>query len=212
MSDLIALTENKEIVYASFILRSSWLEPVGLPSLEQWQECGAFLKKAKGAVHFWIGDWLNYGEKRWGEKYLEAIEATGYDYGTLRNDKWIAARVDLSRRRDKLTFDHHATIADLEPEEQDRLLTEAEEKKLDNKLFRNYVSQQQLGYNPQVLVKNKEQTIESIIHINDQLLEELENHNFDALANNERNLLFSQLKRTKQAIEKIFIRYGGENP
>ena len=38
-------------------------------------------------MHFWIGDWLNYGERKWGEKYKEALEKTGYDYQTLRNDK-----------------------------------------------------------------------------------------------------------------------------
>lgn len=211
MSDLVAVTENKEIVYASFILQKSGLEPIGTPSLEQWLECGEFLKRAKGAVHFWIGDWLNYGEKRWGEKYLEAIEATGYDYGTLRNDKWVAARVDLSRRHDKLSFDHHATVADLEPDEQDRLLTEAEKQNFDSKPFRNYVSQQQLGYNPGALVKNKKQTVESITHINDQLLELLENYNFDELTSEERDLLFSQFKKTKTAIEMVFGRYSSKN-
>lgn len=212
MNDLVSVTENKEIVYASFVLKSNGLEPLGMPSFEQWLECGEFLKKAKGAVHFWIGDWLNYGEKRWGEKYLEAIEKTGYEYGTLRNDKWVAARIDLSRRRDKLSFDHHVTVADLEPEEQDRLLIEAEKQNLDTKPFRNYVSQQQLGYNPKALVKNKEQAIEIIIHINNQLLEELENCNFDELANDDIDLLLSQLKRTKEVIEKVFIRYRSESP
>lgn len=211
MSDLVK-TENKETIYASFVLRNSGLEPLGTPSLEQWLECGKFLRKAKGSVHFWIGDWLNYGERKWGEKYLEAIEVTGYDYQTLRDDKWVSARIDLSRRRDNLSFDHHRTVADVEPDEQDRLLTQAEEKKLDSKSFRNFVNQQEFGYNPGALVKNKEQAIESIIRINDQLLEELENYNFDALTNDEKDLLLSQLNKTKQVIEEIFIRYGGENP
>jgi len=38
---------------------------------------------------------------------------------SLRNNKWVADRVELSRRRDNLSFAHHAEVAKLEPDEQD---------------------------------------------------------------------------------------------
>jgi hypothetical protein len=54
------------------------------------------------AVHFWIGDWLNYGEQKWGEMYTQALDATEFDYGTLRDDKWISSKIQLSDRSDNL--------------------------------------------------------------------------------------------------------------
>jgi hypothetical protein len=52
-------------------------------------------------VHWWLGDWLIYGEKHFGgTKYQEAMEKTGFKYGTLRNDKYVAQKV--SYRYDKL--------------------------------------------------------------------------------------------------------------
>jgi hypothetical protein len=72
-----------------------------------------------------VGDWLQYGATRWGEKYSEAARITGYDVKTLRNIAYVAKRFDLSRRRDKLGWSHHAEVAALEPHEQDRWLDRA---------------------------------------------------------------------------------------
>src|SRR5712675_1965992 len=76
----------------------------------QWTECGKFLWQLHGASLFWLGDWLNYGESNWGEKY-ELAEQTGYDQGTLRNAVFVCKSIDLSRRRDKLPYSHHAEVA-----------------------------------------------------------------------------------------------------
>src|SRR5205085_9690691 len=76
-------------------------------------------------VQFWIGDWLNYGQKVWGKKYEEALEKTGLDYQTLRNYKWVAASVPLSLRRDKLSYHHHKEVANLDSEKQAYLLEKA---------------------------------------------------------------------------------------
>lgn len=44
-----------------------------------------------------LGDWIRYGNTRWGEKYREARRITGYDVQSLRN---FAPEVS-SRRRSK---------------------------------------------------------------------------------------------------------------
>lgn len=75
--------------------------------------------------NWWVGDWLQYGATRWGEKYSEAARITGYDVKTLRNIAYVAKRFDLSRRRDKLTWSHHAELAQLKPNEQDGWLDRA---------------------------------------------------------------------------------------
>ena len=49
--------------------------------------------------------------------YSQALEATEYEEGTLRNDKFISGKFELSRRRENLSHSHHAEVASLEPEE-----------------------------------------------------------------------------------------------
>ena len=70
------------------------------------------------ASPWWVGDWLVYGEARWGERYTEAARITGYDKKTLRNLRYVASRFDLSLRRDNPTWTHHMLLAALEPDEQ----------------------------------------------------------------------------------------------
>lgn len=117
MENNLVINSNKDIVYSSFLLKKNGLQAIGTPTFEQWQECGEFIRKAEGAVHFWIGDWLNYGESEWGEMYSQAIDATGYDYQTVRNDKWLSNKIDLSLRGDNLTQAHAKEIAALPEEE-----------------------------------------------------------------------------------------------
>jgi hypothetical protein len=93
---------------------------------EEWEALGRQLQRIEGAVQFWIGDWLNYGEARFGEKYAQAVqETTGRAGGTLANLAWVAGRIETSRRREGLHFGHHQAVAPLEPAEQDRILDAA---------------------------------------------------------------------------------------
>lgn len=94
-------------------------------SYREWEFVGAKLRDIEGAIHWWIGDWLNYGENKWGETYTQALEVTDYEESTLRNDKWVASSIDLSRRRDNLPWSQHAEVASLPPKQQDVLLDRA---------------------------------------------------------------------------------------
>jgi len=96
-------------------------------TFDEWQLVGRKLRDIEACVHFWIGDWLNYGEGKWGEKYSQALEGTGYNYQTLRIDKYVADKVNLFVRTNKLSFDHHLRVAALPSEEQKILLVRAEE-------------------------------------------------------------------------------------
>jgi hypothetical protein len=55
----------------------------------------------------------------------ESAEKIGVEYQTCRNLAWVAGEVELSRRRDNLSFSHHAEIADLPPAKQDKWLARA---------------------------------------------------------------------------------------
>src|SRR5713226_6333382 len=122
---IFTVPTTQELTVSSFRLHKNGLTPVGNPTFDEWQACGAFLQEAEQSVQFWIGDWLNYGQKTWGKKYEEALTKTGLDYQTLRDYKWVAKAVPLSLRKDKLSFHHHKHVADLPTEKQTALLTQA---------------------------------------------------------------------------------------
>jgi site-specific DNA-methyltransferase (adenine-specific) len=121
----IFLGENQELVIHSFKLQRLGLTPLGDPTYTDWQECGAFIRETEKSVQFWIGDWLNFGEKQWGKRYEEGIQQTGLEYQTLRDYKWVAAHIPVSYRNDKLSYHHHREVASLPPEKQVALLQQA---------------------------------------------------------------------------------------
>jgi hypothetical protein len=109
---------------ASFSRTSLGLSPK--LSFERWQAIGRRVAGIAEASTWWLADWAAYGESSYGEKYRQAVEATGIGYQTLRNYAWVAGRFDVSRRRDKLSFAHHAELASLDAGEQDAWLDRAE--------------------------------------------------------------------------------------
>jgi N6-adenosine-specific RNA methylase IME4 len=99
-------------------------------SFEEWERTGLLLGRISRACQWWIGDWLNYGERRYGEKYAQALDATGLDYSTLTGMAWVAKSVETCRRRQTLPWSHHAEVAALDPAEQDEWLARAEAERL----------------------------------------------------------------------------------
>jgi len=119
--------EEDDLVVSGFRLEDRRLVPVGSPTREQWAACLEYLLHVEQHVHFWIGDLLAYGEQRWGPTYSQMVEETGYDVGTLWNLKWVASRVDVEQRRETLSFAHHQEVVRLSPDQQDAVLTRAED-------------------------------------------------------------------------------------
>jgi hypothetical protein len=94
---------------------------------DQWQQVGTTLAAIGRAHQWWLGDWLNYGERAYGETYTEAVKATGLDPGTLSDIAGVARRIEMPRRRGNLSFAHHREVSKLPPSEQDRWLAHAEQ-------------------------------------------------------------------------------------
>ncbi|SCG59159.1 hypothetical protein GA0070623_2671 [Micromonospora rifamycinica] len=99
--------------------------PEHLP-YEKWLGIGRRLAAVSTWSAWCLGDWLLYGETAYSGRYSDAIEQTSLDYQTLRNYVWVARRFPLSRRRDALSFAHHAEVARLSEHEQDFWLRKAE--------------------------------------------------------------------------------------
>lgn len=115
-------------------------------SFEDWTGVGEFLFWSKAqkeaeldTVNWFIGDWLRFGEHKWGERYAQAVAETGLAYQTLANTQWTVGKFsDPSRRREKLTFTHHAAVAALPEADADELLSEAEANKWSSYTIREH--------------------------------------------------------------------------
>jgi N6-adenosine-specific RNA methylase IME4 len=109
------------------------VEIVTTLSFHNWERLVNVMQDVEGAVQFWVGDVLCYGEKRYGEKYAQALafeESTGIDVETARKYMWVSSRVALGLRRPNLKWYHHKEVAALEPDQQERWLSIAESEKL----------------------------------------------------------------------------------
>lgn len=94
---------------------------------DHYELLGRWLGSVRDTSAWWLADWINFGEGIYGEKYAQAVEATGRSKRTLMNYAYVGRSVARSRRREKLTYSHHVLVAPLEPDEQIRWLKEAEE-------------------------------------------------------------------------------------
>jgi hypothetical protein len=92
---------------------TGWVPP---PNVDErgWVECGKRLGTAGIAMSWWIGDWLRYGQRAFGERYALAARITGYDVQTLMNYAYVAAHVPAEERRPGISWSHHAELAKLD--------------------------------------------------------------------------------------------------
>ena len=81
-------------------------------------------------IQFMIGDALEFGERKFGEAYAQAVDGTIYDPKTLANYARVCKSIPPENRHTKLTFGHHEAVAALPLEVQAEVMDEAEEKKL----------------------------------------------------------------------------------
>lgn len=94
---------------------------------DSWRELGSNVLLIANCSAWWIGDWLVYGEQAYGDRYEQGITDTSLGYQTLRNYAWVVRKFPVSRRRDTLSFGHHAEVAALPDDEQDAWLARAEQ-------------------------------------------------------------------------------------
>lgn len=108
-------------------------------TMDEWMKIGSALKRFYSANKWWVGDWLNFGESKYGETYAQAMEETGMQYDTLKNYKWVAHSVPNVIRNDNLSFSHHYMIARFDPKEQKALLEIADQEKMTRDQFKAFL-------------------------------------------------------------------------
>jgi hypothetical protein len=111
--------EDARVTHTSLRLRQGM-------RFDAWLRTGRRLSEFSSASAWWLGDWLLYGQRTFSRRYEEALKATSLDYQTLRNYAWVARRFEPSRRRDTLSFQHHAEVAALPEAHQDLWLQRCE--------------------------------------------------------------------------------------
>jgi hypothetical protein len=130
LAEAIGFPEGTEYSLVSLTL------PDGM-MYDTWVEVGQSLRSslrgltgATNMVYWWIGEWLKHGEHAYGVKFAQAAEALGWAEQSLMNIQWVTSHVDISRRREALSFSHHVEVASLPPPQQAEVLDLAEEEEL----------------------------------------------------------------------------------
>ena len=105
-----------------------WELPADMTERE-WRAAGELLGKVERSVSWWLGDWWAFSVTRYGERkaIVQDEDWDGPELQTCKNAAAVCRTFETSRRRDVLSFKHHAEVASLVPAEADTLLDWAEE-------------------------------------------------------------------------------------
>jgi hypothetical protein len=93
--------------------------------LDEWSAFGRRFGEIGRCSQWWLGDWIHYGNAKFGERYSRAAKLTGYDVQSLMNMVYVASRFEISRRRENLSWSHHATVASFDVPSQEYWLGRA---------------------------------------------------------------------------------------
>jgi hypothetical protein len=121
MSDLNKIRDFPEGVHGT----PTGLAFTGDLPFDQWEILMNRLYTMNGAIQWMLGDALNYGSPRYGEKYSQALESTKLTYSALANFSWVARAVPPENRNPDLSWTHHRAVSKLDHEDQKRMLDEA---------------------------------------------------------------------------------------
>jgi hypothetical protein len=102
----------------------AWTPGRELDAIE-WAAAGRRIGAVGRSIQWLLGDWITYGNTKFGERYSRASKITGYDSQTLMNMVYVASRFSISRRRENLSWSHHEALAALPSEEQEHWLNQA---------------------------------------------------------------------------------------
>ena len=88
------------------------------PPFEQWESEVVIAELRRKSEPWWRGDLYLKGEEWYGENKATSIfDPLTMDVKTWQNNASICRRIERSRRREELTFSHHAEVAYLEADQ-----------------------------------------------------------------------------------------------
>jgi N6-adenosine-specific RNA methylase IME4 len=110
--------------------------PVTL-KFEEWLSIGEQLKTCERAVQWWIGDWLCFGERKYGEMYSQAFDEAQAE--TWKHYKWVSERYQKCPRGHFLSWSHYREAASLDEPLRSELLRQAESENLTVREFQRII-------------------------------------------------------------------------
>jgi Asp-tRNA(Asn)/Glu-tRNA(Gln) amidotransferase C subunit len=125
--------------HGPFVMTTTGVIITQEPTYAEWSAATVWSQSVEKASPFWIGDLLQWGEAKFGEKYTQALAATGSAIGTLMNIASVAEKVPAERRHPDMTFTHHVEVAPLKPDEQTEWLDKAEVENWTSKELRHQI-------------------------------------------------------------------------
>jgi hypothetical protein len=138
VNEALALIEKNPAELAADLRAVGMLTIVGLNpeafdpdvSYDRWESVGVLFGVLYAGSKFALGDWINWGERVFGQEAAQAVESTpserysqaqrvtGLAPGTLANIASVCGRVAFDRRRPGVSFETHAEVAALDPDQQ----------------------------------------------------------------------------------------------
>lgn len=116
------LARRDVLSFGAFQFSEAGLLVDGNPAYDEWESAIDRLRRIEGAVQWWIGDALNYGEHAYGEKYSQALNSS--EEKTWQQYAWLAKRFPTSTRGE-VSWSHHREVASLPDKEARALLKES---------------------------------------------------------------------------------------
>lgn len=116
---------NRAIVQEDGTLQldSFRVTPLGLVGGEgateaEWKKLGRTLFRLHDSLQIILGDWLVRGERVYGKTYVDLASEFDRKKKTLYNWKYVMSSVDISLRRENLSYKHYMIVAAMSYEDQ----------------------------------------------------------------------------------------------
>lgn len=116
---MLALEEAGAVTDTSLVLNNPEM------TFEQFEALGVFFYRVKRATSWWVGDWINHGERLFGDLVYQAVDDAGLHPETVKQYRHVCEKIPRSRRVEKLGFGHHVLVCNLEADQQTHWLREA---------------------------------------------------------------------------------------
>ena len=95
--------------------------------------------RTEKALKWWIGDFVNFGESKYGEKYAQALDATNFNLDDLTRYAYVCRNVPPNRRVPGLSMSAHYVVARLPGPKQQHYLKKAKDEGLSSATLREIV-------------------------------------------------------------------------
>lgn len=93
-------------------------------TFEQWLDIGSKLIQTTQNIMWWLGDWWNFGERKYGEAASQALSME-IPYSTFSKASYVARQIDKDRRLPEVSWSVHCEVAQLDQADQDMFLAKA---------------------------------------------------------------------------------------